>query len=162
MTPESRTFLDNLARTRLFANVGLPAPPGLDVRVLQSWREVFESERFDHFGNVLLDAQGALTTYLSNFHRDRDRLWNQLVREVRPEVAAIINPACEALAATRAVKVDKLAAIARSACISVCMEYEYADLRPVGFFQRLGQLYLLGRCPCGFQGEYPTGILEIY
>lgn len=162
MTPQSRTFLDNLARTRLFANVGQPPPSGFDVKLVESWRDVFDPERSTHFENVRLAAQGTLTTYLSNFHSERDQMWNQLVREMRPEVAAIVNPACEALSATRAVNVNKLAAMTRSACVSVCMEYEYADLRPVGFFHRLGELYLLGRCPCGMQGEYPTGILEIY
>jgi hypothetical protein len=162
MTPATTNFLHALARIAWFENVGLPAPAGFDARVLHSWDDVFDAERVFCWENVCLRAEGELTRYLCDFHMERYRRWNDLVDEVGPSIAASVNPACKALAKTSALSADSLAAMTWSTCVSACMEYEYADLRPIGFFHRLAQLILLGRCPCGFQGEYPDGILEIY
>ena len=43
-----------------------------------------------------------------------------------------------------------------------CMEAEYADVCPPGFFTRIGHWYVNGHFPCGWWGAFPQGKLVIY
>jgi hypothetical protein len=44
----------------------------------------------------------------------------------------------------------------------VCMEAEYADVCPSGFFTHIGDWYLRGHFPCGWWGMFPQGRLVVY
>src|SRR5258708_2980670 len=43
-----------------------------------------------------------------------------------------------------------------------CMEAEYADVCPPGFFTSIGHWYVNGHFPCGWLGAFPQGKLVIY
>ena len=43
-----------------------------------------------------------------------------------------------------------------------CMECEYSDVVPLGYFYMLAELVIAGRFPCGYNGEYPHGQLFVY
>jgi len=46
--------------------------------------------------------------------------------------------------------------------IHLCMEAEYADVYPPGFYASQGYWYAKGHFPCGWQGEFPLGTRIIY
>jgi hypothetical protein len=46
--------------------------------------------------------------------------------------------------------------------LHVCMETEYADVVPSGFYAGLASWYIRGHFPCGWQGVYPQGMQIIY
>jgi hypothetical protein len=46
--------------------------------------------------------------------------------------------------------------------LHVCMEAEYADVYPPGFYASQAYWYVKGHYPCGWQGEFPKGKLIIY
>lgn len=161
MTPRSQAFLEALADTALFAHVGEPLPASPPGVLIGSWQQAVTPERQAAWQRAKLEARGELTSFLAHRHEKADRRWNDLTAEVRPEIERIVKPVCDAIAAREQLPRSPAAA-ARWDCVNCCMEYEYADLRAPGFYDRLGQLYLLGRFPCGYQGDYPDGILEIY
>jgi hypothetical protein len=47
--------------------------------------------------------------------------------------------------------------------LHLCMEAEYADVYPPGFFASHAYWYIKGHFPCGWRGgEFPNGTLIIY
>lgn len=46
--------------------------------------------------------------------------------------------------------------------LHVCMEAEYADVYPPGFFASQAYWYVKGHFPCGWVGEFPDGKLVVY
>jgi hypothetical protein len=46
--------------------------------------------------------------------------------------------------------------------LNLCMEAEYADVYPPGFYASQAYWYLKGHFPCGWQGAFPKGKLVIY
>ncbi len=46
--------------------------------------------------------------------------------------------------------------------MGLCMEAEYADVCPRGFFTSIGHWYLNGHFPCGWWGAFPQGKLVVY
>jgi hypothetical protein len=46
--------------------------------------------------------------------------------------------------------------------LHACIETEHADLCPTGFYANLASWYTNGHFPCGWQGEFPQGMLIIY
>jgi hypothetical protein len=46
--------------------------------------------------------------------------------------------------------------------LGVCLESEFADLYPPGFFTSNAYWYTKGHFPCGWQGDFPQGKLMIY
>ena len=46
--------------------------------------------------------------------------------------------------------------------LHVCMEAEYADVYPPGFYASQAYWYVKGHFPCGWQGEFPNGKLIVY
>jgi hypothetical protein len=163
VTTRTEEFLQAVARTPLFAHVGEPLPqvPAAEGAVLiPSWSQALKPPRRAAWSELKLEVRGDLTSFLAHQHPDRDEAWNRLVQEIRPRVLQLATPACEAVAQREKLAKSPLASVSWD-LVEACMEYEYADLRPPGFYDRLGSLYLLGRFPCGWQGDYPDGSLEI-
>jgi hypothetical protein len=46
--------------------------------------------------------------------------------------------------------------------LGVCMESEYADGVPPGYYASQAYWYVKGHVPCGWQGNFPNGMLIIY
>jgi hypothetical protein len=164
VTPRTEQFLDAISKTPLLAHAGepLPATPaGADAVLVASWAQAFESRRSEDWREVQLEARGDLTSFLAHQHMDRYKKWNQITGGIRPRVLELATPVCEAVARREKLSASLLASVSWD-LLAACMEYEFADLRPPGFYDRLASLYLLGRFPCGWQGEYPNGHLEIF
>ena len=161
MTPRTAAFFESLAKAPLFAHVGEPLPAGVEGQRVDSWALALAQRRQAAWSEIKLDERGDLTSFLAHQHPARDRAWNEITKELRPRVLELSTPACEAVVPSDKLKRALLAAVSWD-LLAAGMEYEYADLRPPGFYDRLASLYLLGRFPCGWQGDYPEGLLEIF
>lgn len=161
MTPQTRELLDRLKQTTLLGHVGEPLPEGLSGKLLQSWEQALSPKRRAKWDKIKLDAHGDLTSFLAHQHKARYREWKALTAELKPQVLALVQPACTDLQARQAVPPGLDAALSWD-LLAACMEGEYADLRAPGFYQRLASLYLQGRFPAGWFGQYPRGELEIF
>lgn len=161
MTPRTAAFFEAMAQAPLLQHVGEPLPAGIEAQLVSSWQEALAEPRKADWSNVKLEARGDLTSFLAHQHRERDRAWNQITRELRPRAVELATPVCEAAVRSEQQRKSLLAAVSWD-LLAAGMEYEYADLRPPGFYDRLVSIYALGRFPCGWQGEYPAGTLEIF
>jgi hypothetical protein len=46
--------------------------------------------------------------------------------------------------------------------LRLCMEAEYADVFPPGFYASQAYWYMQGHFPCGWEGEFPQGRLTVF
>ncbi len=161
MTPRTLAFLEAVAKAPLLAHVGEPLPPGVEAQRIETWAQAMNQRRLSDWSNVKLEPRGDLTSFLAHQHMDRYRRWNDLTGEIKPRVLELVTPVCEAVTEREKLRKSPLASVSWDV-LAACMEYEYADLRAPGFYDRLASLYLLGRFPCGWQGEYPNGSLEVF
>jgi len=92
---------------------------------------------------------------------ERFRKWNEIVVEVKPFAQALVREKVESV-----VKEHDLPKVFVDTVdwdiLHLCMEAEYADIYPPGFYASQAYWYLNGHFPCGWEGEFPEGKLVIY
>ena len=160
MNAKSEEFLAALDCNDWFSCVGLrdlqPAT------VLDSWTEAIAfAVDGRHWESFRLERRNDLTVFLHNHARDRYRRWNEITADLRGRVEPMV---CRKIAS---VSVANHLPKAFEHCVrwdilGACMETEYSDLRPLGFYTELAAVYLKGHFPCGWDGVYPSGHLLIY
>lgn len=87
--------------------------------------------------------------------RDYER-WNEVALSVRPAAQALVREK------TRKVVPDNnlpklFVDTVDWDIIHVCMEAEFADVYPPGFYASQAYWYTKGHCPCGWRGPFPRG-----
>jgi hypothetical protein len=158
----SRTIatLDRLEKASWFSRVGIKE--GYDVAVVRSW-----SEAIYHCGSLAwedcqLDAQNQYSAYLA---QRSNKLWHRRWNDTVDEVKKTTRPLVDRKIAT-VVRDNNLPEVFKGqvncAIIGFCMESEYADVCPPGFYTNLGHWYLNGHFPCGWWGMFPAGKLVVY
>ena len=87
---------------------------------------------------------------------ERLRLWNDTVDEVNKITRPLVGRKIAAI--IRENNLPEIFNIQVNHDITLlCMEAEYADVCPPGFFTRIGYWYLNGHFPCGWWGAFPEG-----
>ena len=93
--------------------------------------------------------------------RDRFNQWNDVVGDVKPTVIAFVQRKIEAV-----VREHNLPKVFKDTVkwdvLGVCMEAEYADVYPPGYYASQAYWYTKGHFPCGWKGKFPEGKLIIY
>jgi hypothetical protein len=159
MHSRTSATLDRLEKTSWFSRVGIDE--GFSTAVVTSWPQAIE-----HCDtSAWEDLQGeALNQYLECIaHRSKERLqlWNDTVREVKKIARPLVDRKIAAVVREHAL--PEIFKIQVSWDITgFCMEAEYADLCPLGFFTNIGHWYLNGHFPCGWSGVFPQGKLVVY
>src|SRR5262245_3964859 len=93
--------------------------------------------------------------------RDRYQEWNNLVGEIK----VILEPLAEKKGRGLALPVPAWTTVMSALkwdILHACMELEYADLRPPGFFCGLMDFYLGGHFPCGWGERRPDGTIQLF
>lgn len=91
----------------------------------------------------------------------RLQLWNDTVDEVKKVTGPLVDRKIAGV--VRECSLPKIFGIrVRNDVTGLCMEAEYADVCPPGFFTSLGHWYVNGHFPCGWFGVFPPGKLVIY
>ena len=92
---------------------------------------------------------------------ERFHLWNDIVAEIKPISQALVREKAKDV-----IEENKLPKVFLDTVdwdiIHLCMEAEYADVYPPGFFASQSHWYVKGHCPCGWNGEFPNGRLIVY
>ena len=157
----SRTIatLDRLEKASWFSRVGINE--GSSTAVVATWPEAIDRCDSSAWEDLQLGALNQYCECIARRSNERLQLWNDTVREVKKISRPLVG--------------RKIAAVVREhtlpeifkICVNwditgFCMEAEYADLCPPGFFTNLGHWYLNGHYPCGWWGVFPQGKLVIY
>lgn len=159
MHPRTIATLNDLRLAAWFCRVGVRDTESAEV--LPSWSAAVESCSSVEWENLCLEAVNRYCEKLVERAPDRFRLWNAVVNEVKPAVQELVRekagPTIERHSLPKVV----------GDCIEwdvlhVCMEAEYADIYPPGFFASQAYWYVQGHFPCGWRGDFPKGKLVIY
>lgn len=159
MHPRTTALLENLDRAEWFCAVGVP--DSKKVVVVASWNEAIKSCNTIEWENIGIENANKLSRPVARIDRERFERWNEIVREIKPSVIALVERKIAAVEREHA-----LPKVFRHAVewdiLSAYLEAEYSDLVPLGFYTELASWYMKGHFPCGWEGEYPDGRLIVY
>jgi hypothetical protein len=160
MHPRTIATLDRLDETEWFTQVGLDD----DVEnacILTSWQKAIEYCAWIEWKNIRLEAANVLWEKLLLGPLDRFGLWNDTMAEVKEAAIPFAKRKIEAV-----VRENNLPPVFEQAVewdiIHVCMEAEYADVVPPGFYANLCYWYTVGHFQCGWEGGFSDGRPIIY
>ena len=159
MHPRTVATLEGLEQADWFVAVGVRDTDA--AVVLSSWGEAIEHCCSVDWENLQLEAANQYRKRLSE--RDGGRLakWNGIVDGIKPTTTALVRRKFEAVCvAHRLPKIFE--DTVQWDALHLCMEAEYADVYPPGFYASQAYWYVHGHFPCGWQGEFPAGRLIIY
>ena len=159
MHPRTIRALDDLEKAVWFSRVGVKDTTA--AVVLPSWQEAIEHCSSLEWENLCLEASNQYCSRLVERSKERFQKWNEIAAElkattipfVRGKIHAIVREHRLPKAFEEQVQWDIL---------GVCMEAEYADLYPPGYYASQAYWYVNGHFPCGWEGKFPEGRLIIF
>jgi hypothetical protein len=160
MNSRSEEFLATLERIDWFSCVGLrdlePAT------VLDSWKEaiIFATDR-RQWESFRLERRNELTVFLHQNAMDRYRKWNEITADLKERIVPMVRRKITSVSVEHKLP-ESFEHCVRWDILGACMETEYSDLRPAGFYTEMAAVYLKGHFPCGWDGLYPSGHFLIY
>ena len=159
MHPRTASTLEKLEKADWFAKVG--AQDTSVAVVLSSWREAIEHCRSVEWENLCLEAVNQYRERLLERAKDRYIQWNDLVAQLKPVTNALVIQKIETV-----VRENDLPKVFEDTVqwdiLNVCMEAEYADVYPPGYYASQAYWYVKGHFPCGWEGDFPNGKIIIF
>jgi hypothetical protein len=92
---------------------------------------------------------------------DRYRKWNEITVDLKGRIEPMVSRKITNLSVAQNLP-KAFENCVRWDVLGACMEAEYSDLRPLGFYTDLAAVYLNGHFPCGWEGLYPSGHFLVY
>ena len=157
----SRTLatLDRLHEVTWFNRVGVRDTEAAEV--LSSWKEAVEHCSALEWSDLRLEAVNQYCNRLRERAPDALATWNERVMEIKPLSEALVREKAEPVRDQHQLG-KKFVDVIRWDVLHVCMEAEYADVFPPGFYASQAYWYTAGHFPCGWRGAFPEGKLVIY
>jgi hypothetical protein len=159
MHPRTQATLEELRQARWFANVGVNDTETADV--LNSWDQAIESCSSDEWRELCMEAANQYRERLVERSPERFGKWNDLVGEIKPVTERLAREKVSAVMEQHKLPIALLHSVSWD-MLHVCMEAEYADVYPPGFYASQAYWYIKGHFPCGWRGQFPRGELVIY
>jgi hypothetical protein len=151
--------LNELDRAVWFAHVGVEDTDS--AVVLKSWGEAIKHCTSSKWKGLRLEAANQYRERLVERSRERFRQWNKVVDQVKRTAEDMVRKKVKKVMAEHKLPKTFLDTVQWD-ILHLCMEAEFADVYPPGFYASQGYWYINGHFPCGWQGEFPEGILVIY
>ena len=151
--------LEHLESAKWFANVGIR-----DVKtpiVLNSWKEAIDACGSPEWKEINLEMANQLSEKLSNQAPDRFTKWNEIVKECKEKTIPLISKKTESVVKINSLPKSFLNAVNWD-ILHICLEAEFSDSLPLGYFASQGFWYIKGHFPCGWRGKFPQGQLVVY
>ena len=159
MHPQTVATLNQLEEVDWFTAVGVKDTDA--AIVLSSWNDAIKHCSSLEWENLLLEAANQYCERLVERSMDRFERWNEIVDAVKPAamdlVSRKIKDVCQKHGLPK-VFVDTV----EWDILHLCMEAEFADVYPPGFYASQAYWYTKGHFPCGWQGKFPKGKLIVY
>lgn len=159
MHPRTIATLGKLEKADWFSRVGVSDTT--NAIVLSSWKAAVKHCSANAWRNLCLEAANQYRERLREKDREALRRWNSVVDLVKPASVALVQFKIEGV-----VKEYDLPRAFENAVswdiLHLCMESEFADIYPPGFYASQAYWYIQGHFPCGWKGKFPEGMLIIY
>jgi hypothetical protein len=159
MHPRTESTLEKLRQAQWFRFVGVHDTKA--AKSLSSWQEAIESCGSAEWEDLCLEAANQYCERLAERAPERFQAWNDIVLAIKPAVIALVREKTKQIVEEN----DLPTALVNTVnwdILHLCMEAEYADVYPPGFFASQAYWYVKGHFPCGWQGDFPEGKLIIY
>jgi hypothetical protein len=159
MHPRTTATLNKLQQAEWFNCVGVKDTNA--AVVLSSWEEAVEHCSSVDWENLCLEAANQYRERLLERSKERFVRWNDIVVEIKRTIEPFVHEKVKAV-----MNAHKLPKVFEDTVqwdiLHVCMEAEYADVYPPGFYASQAYWYVKGHFPCGWEGNFPNGKLIIY
>lgn len=162
MHERTEATLKELINVNWFIAVGvLDAEQAQHADVLKSWGEAIKSCSRLEWENLRLEAVNQFVARVREVSLDRYRKWNEVVAEMRPVVIDLVQEKTASVVSEYQLP-KKFVDVVNWDMLHLCMECEYADVFPPGFYAAHAYWYLKGHFPCGWKGAFPEGRLIVF
>jgi hypothetical protein len=151
--------LERLDKANWFSCVGVKDTEA--AIVLSSWQEATESCASLEWQNLCIEASNQYCERLVERSIERFKQWNTIVDNLKVITIPFVRGKVASV-----VRKERLPKIFEDMVqwdiLHVCLEAEYADVYPPGFYASQAYWYVKGHFPCGWEGNFPEGKLIIY
>lgn len=158
---ETSENLRQLEDAPWFARVGRHDDDTKVAVVLTSWREAVEYCSSLEWENIRLEIANRFRERLLAVSTERFCKWNEVVDEIKPVTMDLVRRKIAPFVLEHDLPKDFGDAVDWD-ILHLCMESEYVDLVPPGFYSGLAYWYANGHFPCGWQNGVPRGRPIIY
>jgi hypothetical protein len=159
MHERTLAVLDELRNANWFSHVG--ELDTLSAIVVSSWHEAFVLGDSIEWENLRLDMANEYYKRLRERSKERWLNWNGVVDDLKKTLIPFVRGKIEHVVREQRLP-KRFEGAVQWDIQHVCMETEYADVYPPGFYAKLASWYIKGHFPCGWQGAFPQGMLIIY
>jgi hypothetical protein len=157
--PRTIATIEQLEKASWFSRVGIKEGP--TIVVVGSWPEAIAHTSSFEWEDLRAEALNLYRECIAERSMERLNLWNDTVDEVHKIVGALVDRKIAAVVHENNLpKIFRIRVNHDITCF--CMEAEYADVCPPGFYTSNGQWYINGHFPCDWWGVFPEGKLVIY
>jgi hypothetical protein len=155
----TQATLDQLRQVTWFRSVGIRDTE--NALVVSSWYEAVEHCNAPEWEDLCLEAANQYCERLVERSPDRFQKWNDIVDEVKPVTQALVREKCGEIIRENDLPKSFLDTVDWD-ILHLCMEGEFADIFPPGFYASQAYWYRSGHFPCGWRGEFPNGTRIVY
>ncbi len=160
MHPETIATLSQLDRVQWFVNVGIQEETTTTI-ILTSWEDALKSCTSPEWEDLCLEAANQYRERLGERSMERFRKWNDIVVELKKFIIPFVHGKIKATVEKYSLP-RRFESAVQWDILHLCMECEYADVYPPGFYAGLAYWYANSRFPCGWKGDFPKGKPIIY
>jgi hypothetical protein len=146
--------LDHLKAAHWFSKVGVRDTESAEV--LPDWSSAIASCSSAEWQGLCVDAVNEYADRVRERSPADFDHWNDVVLDVRPSVLSLVREKTANVIAAHALADVFLKTVAWD-ILHVCIESEFADVYPPGFFASQAYWYVHGHFPCGWTGPFPEG-----
>jgi hypothetical protein len=160
LKPATREFLLALHEITFFAHVGSPSSDPT-ARHVHSWIAAMRNCNQQDWNNAQLDMSNDIGRRVRSVSKRLYSTWNSVVHRVNPHIEYLFRRKLR-LFRVKFFFYPPLTHSIRCDLRRCCIEKEFQDLCGTGYSTRIGEHYLNGHLPCGWEGDYPRGRLIIF
>lgn len=152
---------DEIKKFPWFSKVGHRHPEVSTATVLDNWYEAVSSVESEDWEGLCLDAANGYREQLLRVAPAPYRKWNEKAEAIKEITVPYINALFSGHASLR-----ELPKVVQDTVqwdmLHVCMEAEFSEYLPPGFYASNSFWYSAGHFPCGWRGKFPDGGPVIY
>lgn len=160
LRPSTRATLAEIAAFDWFSRVGKRDPNVSTAIILGNWYEAAASLEGD-WEDLCLDAANGYREQLMLVAKSQYQTMNEVVGLIKRETEPMIDALLERRADLRALP-KVIHDTMRWDMVHLCVEAEFSDCLPPGFYASNSYWYSVGHLPCGWKGRFPDGRIIIY
>lgn len=159
MNPRILNTLNELERANWFSKVG--AKDSDTVIFVPNWDRAVSLCGSIEWENLCLEAVNQYCERLREKNRHCLERWNEIVHKLKQVTIPMVRGKIATVVSDHGLP-KQFEDTVQWDILHICMEAEFADVFPPGFYASQAYWYVSGHFPCGWEGSFPQGKLVVY